>query len=58
MRKRREKASIKAAAILLGAALLTGGCSSYQSSEELRKSAQTALQMGTKKVPMKQLTTK
>lgn len=41
MRKRREKASIKAAAILLGAALLTGGCSSYQSSEELRKSAQT-----------------
>ena len=41
MRKRREKASIKAAAILLGAALLTGGCSNYQSSEELRKSAQT-----------------
>ena len=37
MRKQREKVSIKAAALLLGAALLTGGCSGYQSSEELRK---------------------
>ena len=41
MRKQREKVSIKAAAILLGAALLTGGCSGYQSSEELRKGAET-----------------
>ena len=39
MRKQREKVSIKAAALLLGAALLTGGCSGYQSSEELRKGA-------------------
>lgn len=41
MRKQREKVSIKAAAVLLGAALLTGGCSGYQSSEELRKGAET-----------------
>ena len=27
MRKQREKVSIKAAALILGAALLTGGCS-------------------------------
>ena len=40
MRKQREKVSIKAAALLLGAALLTGGCSGYQSSEELRKGAE------------------
>ena len=39
MRKRREKVSVKAAAIILGAALLTAGCSGYQSSEELRKNA-------------------
>ena len=37
MRKQREKVSIKAAALILGVALLTGGCSGYQSSEELRK---------------------
>lgn len=41
MRKQRGKVSIKAAAIFLGAALLTGGCSGYQSSEELRKGAET-----------------
>lgn len=41
MRKQREKVSIKAAALLLGAALLTGGCSGYQSSEELGKGAET-----------------
>ena len=40
MRKRREKVSVKAAAIILGAALLTAGCSGYQSSEELRKNAE------------------
>ena len=40
MRKRREKVYIKAAAIILGAALLTAGCSKYQSSEELRKGAE------------------
>lgn len=40
MRKQREKVSIKAAALILGAALLTGGCSGYQSSEELRKGAE------------------
>ena len=40
MRKQREKVSIKAAALLLGAALLTGGCSGYQSSEELGKGAE------------------
>lgn len=40
MRKRRGKVSVKAAAILLGAALLTAGCSKYQSSEELRKGAE------------------
>ncbi len=39
MRKRREKVCVKAAAIILGAALLTAGCSKYQSSEELRKGA-------------------
>ena len=43
MRKRREKVSVKAAAIILGAALLTAGCSGYQSSEELRKNAFTAI---------------
>lgn len=41
MRKQRGKVSIKAAALFLGAALLTGGCSGYQSSEELRKGAET-----------------
>lgn len=40
MRKRRGKVSVKAAAILLGAALLTAGCSKYQSSEEMRKGAE------------------
>ena len=40
MIKRREKVSVKAAAIILGAALLTAGCSGYQSSEELRKNAE------------------
>ena len=38
--RRREKVSVKAAAIILGAALLTAGCSGYQSSEELRKNAE------------------
>lgn len=40
MRKRSGKVSVKAAAILLGASLLTAGCSKYQSSEELRKGAE------------------
>lgn len=40
MRKRSGKVSVKAAAILLSASLLTAGCSKYQSSEELRKGAE------------------
>lgn len=40
MRKRRVKVCVKAASVLLGAVLLTGGCSGYQSSDELRKSVE------------------
>ena len=40
MRKRREKVSVKAAAIILEQRFLTAGCSGYQSSEELRKNAE------------------
>ncbi len=40
MRKRRVKVCVKAAFVLLGAVLLTGGCSGYQSSDELRKNVE------------------
>ena len=51
MRKRREKVSVKAAAIILGAALLTAGCSGYQGSNPTAHIVQSETERTTAPAP-------